>query len=72
MSFRWQRPVVKELAALYVWLVGIVLVLFFKYPEFTHNDAQLRNQALMVWLPSLTAVYLAVRYLIKSGKLQGL
>ena len=72
MSFRWQRPVVKELAALYVWLVGIILVLFFKYPELTYNDAQLRNQALMVWLPLLTAIYLAVRYLKKSGKLQGL
>lgn len=72
MSFRWQRPVVKELAALYVWLVGIDLVLLFKYPELTGNDAQFRNQILAVSLLLLTVIYLGVRYLKKSGKLQGL
>jgi TRAP-type uncharacterized transport system fused permease subunit len=72
MSFRWQRPVTKELAALYVWLVGIVLVLLFKYPELTDQDIQLRNQLLMVLLSLLTAMYLVVRYLKKSGRLQGL
>lgn len=72
MSFRWQRPVVKELAAIYVWLVGIVLVLLYKYPELTNYDAELRNQWLIVLLPLLTAIYLWVRYLKKSGKLQGL
>lgn len=72
MSFRWQRPVVKELASIYVWLVGIVLVLLFKYPELTQGDVQFRNQLLMVLLLVLTAIYLGVRYLKKSGKLQGL
>lgn len=72
MSFRWQRPVVKELASIYIWLVGIVLVLLFKYPELTDNDEQLRNQLLIVLLPILTAIYLGVRHLKKSGRLQGL
>lgn len=72
MSFRWQRPVVKENSSLYVWLVGIVLVLLYKYPELTNHDAQLRSQLLMILLPLLTVIYLAVRYLKKSGKLQGL
>jgi protein-S-isoprenylcysteine O-methyltransferase Ste14 len=72
MDFRWQRPVVKELAALYVWMVGVVLVLLFKYPELTGYDEPLRNQLLMVLLPLLTGIYLYVRYLKKSGKLQGL
>lgn len=72
MSFRWQRPVVKELASLYVWLVGIVLVLLFKYPELTDDNAQFRNQLLAASLLLLTAIYLGTRYLKKSGKLQGL
>ncbi|MGR9013204.1 MAG: methyltransferase family protein [Gammaproteobacteria bacterium] len=72
MSFRWQRPVVKELAALYVWLVGIVLVLLIKYPELTDDNVQIRNQFLAVSLLLLTAIYLFTRYLKKSGKLQGL
>lgn len=72
MSFRWQRPVVKENSSIYVWLIGIALVLLFKYPELTDYSAQLRNQLLIVILPLLTLIYLGIRYLKKSGKLQGL
>jgi protein-S-isoprenylcysteine O-methyltransferase Ste14 len=72
MSFRWQRPVVKENSSIYVWLIGIVLILLLKYPELIHDNAQLRNQLLAVSLPLLTAVYLGIRHLKKSGTLQGL
>ena len=72
MNFRWQRPVVKENSSIYVWLIGIVLVLLYKYPELTDHDPQLRNQLLMVLLPLLTAIYLTIRHLKKSGTLQGM
>lgn len=72
MDYRWQRPLVKENASVYVWLVGIVLILLLKYPELTGDNALLRNQLLMIVLPLLTVIYLGIRYLKKSGKLQGL
>ncbi|WP_198408450.1 methyltransferase family protein [Methylomicrobium lacus] len=72
MNFRWQRPVVKENSSVYVWLIGIVLVLLYKYPELTSHEVQLRNQLLMGILSILTVIYLGIRYLKKSGKLQGL
>ncbi len=72
MHFRWQRPVVKENSSVYVWLLGILLVLLFKYPELTHNDTQLRFQLLLVFIPLLTGMYLGIRYLKKSNKLKGL
>ncbi len=72
MRFRWQRPVVKENSSIYVWLLGILLVLLFKYPELTNEDIQLRNQLLIIFIPLLTIMYLGIRYLKKSNKLQGL
>lgn len=72
MSFRWQRPLVKEISALYVWLIGIVLVLLFKYPELTDSSELLRNQLLAIFLPFISLIYLGLRYLKKTGKLQGL
>jgi protein-S-isoprenylcysteine O-methyltransferase Ste14 len=72
MSFRWQRPVVKELSALYIWLVGISWVLLIKYPEITWQNIELRNKTLLLTFCFLTALYLGVRYLKKSNRLQGL
>ena len=72
MEFRWQRPVVKELAALYVWLSGIVLILLIKYPEITGDNVLLRNQLLFAILPTLLLMYLGMRYLKKTGRIQGL
>ncbi len=72
MSFRWQRPVVKENSSVFIWSLGILLILLFKYPELTHQDTQLRSQLLVVFIPLLTALYFGIRYLKKSNKLQGL
>ncbi|MGR9086649.1 MAG: methyltransferase family protein [Gammaproteobacteria bacterium] len=72
MRFRWQRPVVKENSSIYVWLVGIALILLIKYPELVDQNALLRNQLVAVILSLLTGLYLGIRYLKKSGKLQGL
>jgi protein-S-isoprenylcysteine O-methyltransferase Ste14 len=72
MSFMWKRILLKENSTLYVWLIGVVLVLLIKYPELTNNNGQFRNQLLAIFLPLLTAVFLGVRYLKKSGKMQSL
>jgi len=71
MNFRWQRPLVKENSSIYVWLIGIALILLFKYPELTDYDVQLRNKLLMGILLILTIIYFSIRYLKKSGKLRG-
>jgi protein-S-isoprenylcysteine O-methyltransferase Ste14 len=72
MSFMWKRILLKENSTLYVWFIGIALVLLIKYPELTHDNGQFRNQLLAVLLLFLTAIFLSIRYLKKSGKLQSL
>jgi protein-S-isoprenylcysteine O-methyltransferase Ste14 len=71
MQFNWRRWLVKELSTLYIWLLGITLIVLLKYPALTGDDAGLRNQLLGVIVPLITAVYFSVRYLKKSGKLRG-
>ena len=72
MQFRWQRPLVKENSSVYVWLLGILFILLYKYPELTKGDTDLRTQLLLIFIPLLTALYLGIRHLKKSNKLQGL
>lgn len=70
MEFNWQRWLVKEYSSQFIWLLGITMIMLFKYPELTSYQEELRNQWLVVILPLLTAVYLGIRYLKKSGKLR--
>ncbi|MDD2802462.1 MAG: hypothetical protein PHE96_13495, partial [Methylococcales bacterium] len=70
-EFNWQRWLVKEYSSQFIWLLGITLILLFKYPELTDYQDELRNQLLVIIVPMLTAAYLGVRYLKKSGKLRG-
>ena len=72
MSFRWQRPVVKEISSIYVWLIGISAVLLYKYPELTNGDTALRDQNFFISIVICTALYLGIRHLKKIGILQGL
>jgi protein-S-isoprenylcysteine O-methyltransferase Ste14 len=69
MEFNWRRYLVKEYNTLYVWLLGIVLLLLYQYPELTGYDTELRNRLLFIAIPLLTLAYLSVRYLKKSGKM---
>lgn len=71
MEFNWQRWLVKEYSSQFIWLLGITLILLFKYPELTDYQDELRNQLLVIIVPLLTVAYLGVRYLKKSGKLRG-
>ncbi|MGZ8956079.1 MAG: methyltransferase family protein [Methylovulum sp.] len=70
MSFMWKRILVKENSTLYVWFVGVVLVLLVKYPELTNDNLQFRNELLVIFSAILTVIFLGIRYLKKSGKLQ--
>lgn len=64
-AIRWM---IKEYGTQYVWLTGITLILFFKYPQLTHHDEHFRNILLTIILPIILAGYLFVRYMKKSGK----
>lgn len=68
MHFKWKRWILKEYNTQYVWLTGIVLILFLKYPQLTGYDETKRNLLLWILLPLLLLMYLLVRYLKKSGK----
>lgn len=70
MHFKGKRWLLKEYNTQYVWLTGITLILLFKYPQLTNNNLTSRNVSLAIILPSLLFLYLLVRYLKKSGKLQ--
>ena len=71
MQFNWRRWLVKELSSLYIWLLAITCIVLLKYPELTGYDQGLRNQLLIYIVPSITIIYLSIRYLKKSGKLRG-
>lgn len=71
MTFNWRRWLVKEYTTLFIWLLGITLILLFKYPELTFHETALRNDWLKLTVPCLIVAFLSVRYLKKSGKLVG-
>jgi len=62
MRFRWKRALFKENSSVWVWLLGILLILLFKYPELTNGDTDLRTQLLVVFMPLLTLIYFGIRY----------
>jgi protein-S-isoprenylcysteine O-methyltransferase Ste14 len=68
MKFNWKRWILKEHSTQFIWLVGITLVLLFKYPELTHGNESFRNTLLISILVFLILVYGLVRYLKKTGK----
>ncbi len=66
--FSAARWILKEYNTQFVWLVGITLILLFRYPELTDSTASTRNTLLGVALGALTFIYLLVKYLKKSKK----
>ena len=69
MEFKWKRWILKEYNTQLVWLVGITLILLFKYPQLTNDDEHLRNLLLIIILPILGVTYLFVRWLKKSKRM---
>jgi len=70
MEFNWRRWVANEHSTQFIWLIGITLVLLFKYPELTNNDPDLRNRMAIIILVILSVIYAFVRFLKKSGRLK--
>ena len=70
MEFKWKRWVLKEHTTQFIWLCGIVLILFLKYPQLSHSDESLRNTLLGICLGALLVLYLGFRYLKKTGKVK--
>ncbi|PSR55832.1 S-isoprenylcysteine methyltransferase [Adhaeribacter arboris] len=69
MHFNANRWILKEYNTQFVWLVGITLILLFKYPQLTNSSEDTRNNLLFVILPVLLIIYLFVKYLKKTGKM---
>lgn len=69
MQFKWKRWILKEHTTQYIWLAGIILLLFLNYPQFSNNDTEERNRLLIICLSSLTLLYILVRWLKKSGRM---
>lgn len=69
MRFNWKRYINKEHTTTFIWLCGIVLLLLFYYPQLTNNDTHLRNELLIISLAVLLIVYVIIRILKKSGRL---
>lgn len=68
MRFNYKRWLLKEYNTLLVWLIGIVAILIFKYPEIVPEpDSRVTIFAVIVLV--LGALYGYVRYLKKSGKM---
>jgi len=71
MKFNGKRWLTKEYNTQTVWMLGIVVILLFYYPQLTHNDSDLRNNILIAACIVLAIYYLTIRYLKKSGKWVG-
>jgi protein-S-isoprenylcysteine O-methyltransferase Ste14 len=69
MEFKWKRWILKEYNTQLVWLVGITLILLFKYPQLTNANEHLRNLLLIIILPILGITYFFVRWLKKSKRM---
>jgi len=69
MHFNWKRYINKEHTTTFIWLCGIILLLLFYYPQLTHYNANLRNTLLIIFLGVLVIIYIFIRIIKKSGKL---
>ena len=69
-TFNWRRWLLKEYNTQFVWLTGIALILFFKYPQLTGGDEDRRNVLFGITMFILIAYYFTIRYLKKSGKMK--
>ncbi|WP_423347869.1 methyltransferase family protein [Larkinella sp. VNQ87] len=68
MAFNWRRWLLKEYNTQYVWLTGITLILFLNYRSLVTPAYQ--YPVLFFLLGLWLLLYLSVRYLKKSGRMQ--
>lgn len=68
MTFNYKRWILKEYNTLFVWLVGIVAIILYRYPSLFKDD----NERLQIFVGAtvfLAVVYAIVKYLKKTGKM---
>jgi protein-S-isoprenylcysteine O-methyltransferase Ste14 len=68
MAFNGKRWLIKEYNTQTVWMLGIVVILLYYYPQLTHYDTALRDKIGITALVVLAGYYVLIRYLKKSGK----
>lgn len=68
MRFNYKRWLLKEYNTLMVWMVGIIAILLFKYPQIV-SDPDQRLLIFGIAVVTLGVIYFYVRYLKKSGKM---
>lgn len=67
MEFNYKRWILKEYNTQFVWLAGILLLFYTKYPQVT-GEGDDRWYTFGLWLLADVLFYVTVRYLKKSGK----
>lgn len=71
MYFNGKRWLIKEYNTQTIWMLGIVVILLFYYPQLTQGNETLRNTLAIVAAVVLAIYYLTIRYLKKSGTWKG-
>ncbi len=69
MEFRWKRWILKEHTTQFIWLCGIILILFLRYPQLSNYSTVQLNTTLIILLSALIVLYALVRFLKKTGKM---
>ncbi|MCX8019805.1 MAG: isoprenylcysteine carboxylmethyltransferase family protein [Chitinophagaceae bacterium] len=69
MKFNRKRWIRREHTTQYIWLSGIVIVLFIKYPQLTNNNTQLKFLLAGFFIGLFTVAYLYIRHLKSIGVL---
>jgi protein-S-isoprenylcysteine O-methyltransferase Ste14 len=68
MQFNWKRWILKEHTTQFIWLMGITLILLLNYPQLTGYDRETRKLYLILIPGALSAIYIFLRYLKKTGR----
>ncbi|QRR03899.1 methyltransferase family protein [Dyadobacter sandarakinus] len=68
MRFNYKRWILKEYNTLFVWLVGIVAIILYRYPQLFESDDE-RRQIFVAWVVFVGVVYGIIKYLKKTGKM---
>jgi len=68
MEFNWRRWLIKEYGTQFVWLLGLALILLYRYPYLIGGDPVTRQRYILVCVVVIGLYYLAIRYMKKSGR----
>jgi protein-S-isoprenylcysteine O-methyltransferase Ste14 len=68
MKFNWRRWLIKEYGTQFVWLLGLALILLYKYPDLIGTDPMTKRRYVIVCVLVLGLYYLAIRYMKKSRR----